>query len=166
MQNKNQKNIPALPHDAAMLRHILDIPLPPPNDIAPLLGFGFSEDSEIDYEAIAPSHPYELPDPNQLYPSNNGPPMAYPLPQPTISTVPTSLTTAAPIAAVTHTNHGSGHTIATPPETPIMQSAAVKGHHKSKFSARELEELVRVVYKVNPYGAKHGEEGNKWMLLD
>ena len=160
------------------MQRMLNIPLPPPDDIAEQYGFGYGEDFEIDYELLAQAHSYELPAPIRLRPDDNAQPV------PTLQLPPLGPTVAAATLSdcATHTgnntspplpllppaehtaaitNESTNISIATPPATPTTQTAHSKGR-RSKFSPAELEELARVVYSINPYGAKHGDKKSQW----
>ncbi|KZP05427.1 hypothetical protein FIBSPDRAFT_967274 [Athelia psychrophila] len=46
--------------------------------------------------------------------------------------------------------------------TPAHGASQPARGHKAHYSAVELEELVRITIKENPFGAKHGEKGAAW----
>ena len=53
------------------MQRTLNIPLPPPDDIAEQYRFSYGEDFEIDYELLVQTHSYELPAPIHLRPDDN-----------------------------------------------------------------------------------------------
>ena len=138
---------------------ILNIPLPPPNDIAEQYGFGYEEDFEIDYELLVQAHSYELPTPIRLHPDDNAqpvptlqlPPLGPTVAAATLSngTTHTGNNTSPPLPLLPPTENTAAITkestnisIATPPATPTTQTAHSKGL-RSKFSPAKPEELTR-----------------------
>jgi hypothetical protein len=157
MSDANTHQFPVHFSDPVMQR-ILNIPLPPPDNIAQEYGFGFGEDFDIDYELITEAHSFEPPNNLQLPPPG-------PVPHVSDNAIGTVNNTYLPLPPAEHTaaatNNANTITTTTPPTTPAAQPGRGKGR-RSKFSPTELEELARVVYSTNPYGAKHGDKKTAW----
>lgn len=161
---------------------MLNLP-PATNEAAFQYGFGFGEDFELDYEAFTEAHTYELPKATRLQPEFTGgnpppPPSNPPASGPVArgDTPPSSLI-ATDVADTNSTlNHhlpllppfspapaptiaNTGNFDITPPPTPAVKKA---GGRRAKFPPAALEQLARVVYMVNLYGASHGKKASAW----
>ena len=70
------------------------------------------------------------------------------------TTIPTTHTSAPSDAVLVGANISL-----TPPTTPVKKKG---GGRRAKFSPAALEQLARVVYSINPYGAPHGKKMEAW----
>lgn len=137
----------AIPSDAPQNRwmdNILGIPVPPPNNMAHLYGYGTGEDFEPDVNSINPDPTAPVIRPSTPFP------------------VPGALPTLPPREPTVNDS------ALAPPPSPTRRSAkpaARTGGRKTrtKFTPRELEQAARVTIEVDPFSAKHGEKGTAWV---
>jgi hypothetical protein len=139
---------------------------PPPDDIAPQYGYGYGEDFEPDFDLLTEAHARQL---AHRVPEDVPPPaITLPfLPPPPAPAVEGAAIMHGPNEAVEHFPFLPNHTTSTitqpvtPPATPAAPTRGGK-RERVKFSHHEIEALARVVYSLNPYGAKHGDKTKAW----
>lgn len=156
---------------------------------APDYTFDYQPFLDPRYNAVDASHSYELPAFNRPVlpaPSQPGLPPFYPPPANGVMGPPRS---PGPLRAIPNTLLGRSKPgpepparralprpptpiLPTPPvlsdssdsETPAPRKASprTRGRPRGRWSPREIEEAVRLVCEINPFGAKHGEKGSAW----
>lgn len=126
----------------------------------------------VDLPSGIPPHPPHPPAPGPLA---STPVVCGDTPRPTVFTT-TSIADATPVPAhpsiPSNTNVPTTRTSTlsdivltgadlslTPPTTPAEKKG---GRRRVKFPPAALEQLARVVYSINPYGAPHGKKAEAW----